>query len=41
MRITFDKEVKMIVQSSAGLVAFAVLAWIISENRNKISLKTV
>ncbi|MBW1828100.1 MAG: nucleoside:proton symporter [Deltaproteobacteria bacterium] len=31
----------MIAQSSAGLVAFAVLAWIISENRNKISLKTV
>ncbi len=31
----------MTLQSTAGFVAFAVLAWLISENRSKVSLKIV
>ncbi|MEA3436711.1 MAG: nucleoside transporter C-terminal domain-containing protein [Thermodesulfobacteriota bacterium] len=31
----------MILQSTAGFIAFAVLAWLISENRSKVSLKIV
>jgi len=31
----------MTIQSTAGIVAFAALAWLISENRRKVSLKIV
>ncbi len=31
----------MIIQSMAGLLVFVVLAWIMSENRKKVSIKTV
>jgi len=31
----------MIIQSMAGLVVFVVLAWVMSENRKKVSIKTV
>jgi CNT family concentrative nucleoside transporter len=31
----------MIIQSIAGLVVFVVLAWAMSENRKKVSIKTV
>jgi len=31
----------MIVQSIAGLVVFAGIAWLISENRKKVSFKII
>lgn len=31
----------MIIQSIAGLLVFVVLAWVMSENRKKVSIKTV
>jgi len=31
----------MIIQSMAGLLVFVVLAWVMSENRKKVSIKTV
>ena len=31
----------MIIQSIAGLLAFVLIAWIISENRRKVDLRVV